>query len=91
MIEIRVMMPRYFYTAGRKNLAQDLYTQNNIYLNFNFIDNLNVYKSFVYNKNFDQADLILIPYDRVEKTPIRTFTFQQNVSSIFDQLISPII
>ena len=91
MIEIRVMMPRYFYTAWRKNLAQDLYTQNNIYLNFNFIDNLNVYKSFVYNKNFDQADLILIPYDRVEKAPIRTFTFQQNVSSIFDQLISPII
>lgn len=91
MIEIRVMMPRYFYTAGWKNLAQDLYTQHNIYLNFKFIDNLNVYKSFVYNRNFDQADLILIPYDRVEKTPIRTFTFQQNVSSIFDQLISPII
>ena len=31
-MEINVMMPRYFYTAGRKRLAQDLYTQNKIYL-----------------------------------------------------------
>ena len=91
ILEIRVMMPRYFYTAGWKNFAQDLYTQQKIYINFKFIDNLNVYKSFVYNKSFDQADLILIPYDRIEDTPNRTFTFQQKLDSVFDQLISPII
>lgn len=90
-LEIRIMMPRYFYTAWRKNFAQDLYAQQRIYINFNFIDNLNVYKSFVYNNSFDQADLILIPYDRVESVPIRTFTFQQDLSTVFDQLISPIV
>ena len=39
--EIRVMMPKYFYTAGWKNFAQDLYQQQNIYMNFKFVDNLN--------------------------------------------------
>ena len=91
ILEIRVMMPRYFYTAGRKNFAQDLYTQQKIYIKFNFTDNLNVYKSFVYNSNFDEADLILIPYDRIENVPVRTFTFQQNLNTVFDQLISPIV
>lgn len=90
-VEIRLMMPRYFYTAGRKNFAQDLYTQQKIYIKFNFVDNLNTYKSFVYNNQFDQADVILIPYDRIENISTRPFTFQQNLSTAFDQLISPIV
>jgi hypothetical protein len=84
-------MPRYFYNSGRKKFAQDLYTQQKIYIKFDFIDNLNIYRSLLSDNNFYQTDLILLPYDWIENIQLRTFTFQQNLDSVFDPLISPII
>lgn len=89
--EIRVMMPKYFYTAGWKNFAQNLYAQQNIYMNFKFVDNLNEYRDSVTNTNFSWADLMLIPYDWIEDTPTRSFAFQQSLEFAFDQLVSPIV
>ena len=91
ILEIKVTMPRYFYNSGRKKFAQDLYTQQKIYIKFDFIDNLNIYRSLLSDNNFNQTSLILLPYDWIENIQLRTFTFQQNLDSVFDPLISPIV
>ena len=60
-------------------------------MNFIFIDNLNQYRDNLSNKSFNDADLVLFPYDWIESIAIRTFSFQQNISSEFDEFISPIV
>ena len=89
--EIKVMMPRYFYNAWWKKFAEDLYKNQKIYMNFIFVDDLNSYRDTLLNTNFSDADLFLYPYDRNEEISIRAFTFQQDISTAFDPLISPII
>ena len=71
--EIRVIMPRYFYTSGLKNFAEDLYNEENIYINFIFRNNLNTYRDEISNDNFSIADLMLFPYDWHEKVDTRSF------------------
>ena len=88
---IRLMMPRFFYTAWFKNFAQDLYSQQKVYINFTFVDDLNEYRDKVQNSDFSEADLLLIPYDRIDSIQSRSFSFQQNLESAFDQLLSPIL
>lgn len=87
---IKLLMPSYFYNIWRKNFAQDLYNDQNVYIDFSFIDNLNEYKDRLYNPNFTWWDLILLPYDRANEISTRSFSFQQNVWSVFDPLISPL-
>ena len=89
--QIRVMMPKYFYTAWWKSFAQDLYDTQQVYMNFIFIDDLNQYRDKLLNLNFNEADLILFPYDRIESVPIKPFSFQQSIKSEFDELVSPIV
>lgn len=60
-------------------------------MNFIFVDDLNSYRDTLLNTNFSDADLFLYPYDRNEEISIRAFTFQQDISTAFDPLISPII
>lgn len=90
-VEIRVMMPHYFYTQWRKNFAQDLYTEKKVYMNFTFIDNLNDYRDDITNEWFSDADLALIPYDRMEYINPKTFAFQKNVDTDFDKMVSSVI
>ena len=89
--EIRVMMPKYFYTSWWKSFAQDLYNTQKVYMNFIFIDNLNQYRDSLSSKDFNEADLILFPYDWIESIAIRPFSFQQSIKSEFDEFISPIV
>ena len=90
-VEIRVMMPRYFYSAWWKNFAQDLYKEKNVYMNFTFIDNLNDYRDNISDASFSGADLALIPYDWIEYVETRPFSFQKNIDTDFDNLVSPIM
>ena len=90
-IEIKLMMPHYFYTSGRKKFAEDLYDNQKIYINFIFIDDLNLYKKNLSNPDFSESDIFLFPYDWKEIVPTRPFSFQQNIQWSFDELISPII
>ena len=89
--EIRLMMPRYFYTAWWKSFAQKLYKDQKVYIKFEFVDNLDLYKTNISNKNFSWADIVLFPYDRIDNVPTRSFSFQQSVESAFDPLVSPIV
>lgn len=89
--EIRVMMPKYFYTEWWKSFAKDLYDSQNVYMNFKFIDDLNQYRDNLSDKNFGDADLILFPYDWIESIAVRPFSFQQSIKSEFDQFIAPIV
>lgn len=89
-IEIRVMMPKYFYNSWWKKFAEDLYNEKKVYMNFVFIDDLNAYKENLYKENFDEADLILLPYDRIDKVSTRVFS-PNNTESLFDQLIQPFL
>jgi hypothetical protein len=59
-------------------------------MNFSFIDNLNEYRDKLINNDFSGVDLFLYPYDRNEDINTRSFTFQQDISSAFDPLVSPI-
>jgi len=90
IIEIKIMMPRYFYNYGWKKFAEDLYNNKKIYMNFIFIDNLNFYREQLYDSNFTGADLFLFPYDWNEKVSTRIFSPQWNIESYFDPLLSPI-
>lgn len=89
--EIKVMMPHYFYTSGRKNFAEDLYKDQKIYINFIFIDNLNSYRDQLSNPDFSEADLFLFPYDRKENTDTRPFSPENDIQLFFDDFIFPII
>ncbi len=89
-IEIRVMMPKYFYNSGWKNFAQDLYSDKKIYMKFIFVDDLNIYRDKLSDLNFSEADLFLFPYDWHEKVSTRTFNPQQTLQSYFDELLTPI-
>lgn len=87
-IEINVMMPKYFYNAGWKKFAQDLYDDKNIYMNFVFINDLNWYRDKLYDTKFSEADLFLYPYDRNEK--VSTRSYEQNIEPYFDEILYPI-
>ena len=89
--EIRVMMPKYFYTSWRRKFAEDLYSDQKVYMNFSFVDDLNSYRDTLLNKDFSDADLFLFPYDRYDSVTTRSFTFQQDISPEFDPLISPLV
>lgn len=88
--EIRVMMPRYFYNAEWKRFAQDLFDEKKVYMNFMFVDDLNRYRSQLFNKDFSWADLFLFPYDWNEKVSTRSFSAQQSIQQYFDPLLSSI-
>ena len=90
-IEINVMMPHYFYTAWWKDFAQDLYEEKNVYMNFIFMDNLNDYRDAIIDEWFTDADLALIPYDWMEYIKPKTFSFQKNVDTDFDKMVSSVI
>jgi len=89
-IEIKVMMPKYFYNSGRKKFAEDLYSEQKIYMKFIFVDDLNLYRDQLFDTNFSDADLFLFPYDRNEKISTRTFSPQNNIQPYFDDLLIPI-
>ena len=89
-IEIKVMMPKYFYNLWWKNFAEDMYNNQKVYMNFSFIDDLNSYRNIISNENFSEADLFLFPYDRINKTPTRFFS-PNGTESYFDQFIQPIL
>lgn len=90
-VKINIMMPRYFYTAWWKDFAQDLYKEKNVYMNFIFIDNLNKYRDEIINEWFSDADLAMIPYDWMEYIKPNTFSFQKNVDTDFDKMVSSVI
>lgn len=85
------MMPHYFYTAWWKDFAQNLYEEKNVYMNFIFIDNLNDYRDAIIDEWFSDADLALIPYDWMEYIKPKTFSFQKNVDTDFDKMVSSVI
>jgi hypothetical protein len=87
-IEIKVMMPKYFYNSGWKKFAEDLYTDKKIYMNFILVDDLNFYRNQLSDPSFTGADLFLFPYDRNEKISTRTFVPQQSLKSYFDDLLA---
>jgi len=89
--EISVMMPRFFYSAGRKDFAQNLYESKKIYANFKFVDDLQEYQDLVSDSSFTWTDLILIPYDWLEDVSAKEFSFQQDLQSAFDSLVSVIV
>ena len=89
-VEIRVMMPRYFYNSEWKRFAENLYNEKKVYMNFIFIDDLNWYRDLLYNPEFSGADLFLFPYDWKEKILTRSFSAEQDIQSYFDQLLYPI-
>ena len=88
---INVMMPKYFYNAWWKSFAEDLYTNQKVYMNFSFTNDLNNYRDWLINNEFSEIDLFLYPYDRNDNISTRTFAFQQDISSEFDPLISSIV
>ena len=89
--EIRLMMPKYFYTTARKDFAKDLYSWENVHINFIFVDNLNQYRNNLSNNDFSDADIILFPYDWNEFIEIQTFSFQKSLKPAFDDFVSDII
>lgn len=89
-VEIRVMMPRYFYNSGWKKFAEDLYSDKKVYIKFIFVDDLYAYREELYSSDFSGADLFLFPYDRKEKVSTRSFSAQQDIQPYFDQLLSTI-
>ena len=88
--EIRVIMPRYFYTSGWKNFAEDLYNDQNVYINFIFRNDLNVYRDEISNNNFSIADLMLFPYDWNEMVDTKTFKPWSGFWSNFDPFVAKI-
>jgi hypothetical protein len=56
-------MPKYFYNSGWNEFAKNIYNEENILINFSFIDNLNSYRDLLSNSEFSGADLFLFPYD----------------------------
>ena len=90
-IKINVMMPKYLYSSGWKNFAQDLYEYKNVYMNFVFVDDLNLYRDQLYDIGFSGADLFLYPYDWNEKVATRSFSNEQSVQTYFDELLYPIV
>ena len=91
IIKISVMMPRFFYTEWWKNFAQDLYEAEKVYMDFTFTDNLNEYRDTITSKLFSDADLALIPYDRMEYMHPDTFSFQRNINTDFDEMVSSVV
>lgn len=89
--EIRLMMPKYFYTPERKDFAKDLYSWDKVHINFIFVDNLNQYRDNISNDNFSDADIILFPYDWNESIKIQTFSFQKSLKPAFDDFVINII
>ncbi len=78
--EIRLMMPKYFYTPARKDFAKDLYSWEKVHINFIFIDDLNQYRDSLSNSNFSDADIVLFPYDWNEFVKVQTFSFQKSLN-----------
>ena len=89
--DIRLIMPKYFYTPERKDFANDLYSWEKIHINFVFINDLNQYRDTLSNKNFSEADIVLFPYDRSELVKIQTFSFQKSLKPAFDDWVWDII
>ena len=59
-------------------------------MKFSFVDDLNSYRDVLIDNNYPDIDLFLYPYDRHEDISTRSFSFQQDISSAFDPLVSPI-
>ena len=89
--EIKVMMPKYFYTTWRENFKDELYNKEKVLINFIFIDNLNSYRNNLSDQNFSEADIFLFPYDWHELVSTQSFSFQKSLKPVFDDLLSPII
>ena len=89
--EIRLMMPKYFFTPAWKDFAKDLYSWENVHINFIFIDDLNQYRDNLSNPNFSDADIILFPYDWNEFVKVQTFSFQKSLKPVFDDFTDDII
>ena len=89
--EVRLMMPRYFYTPAWKDFAKDLYSWEKVHINFIFIDDLNQYRDELSNGSFSDADIILFPYDWNESVKIQTFSFQKSLKPAFDDFVADII
>ena len=86
-----IMMPQSFYTAWRKNFAEDLYKETKIVMNFVFVDSLLEYQDRVSDSSFSWADLLLIPYDWLSFVSARDFSFQQDLKPAFDPLIKEVV
>ena len=89
--EIKVMMPKYFYNSGWKKFAETLLNNENVYIKFIFIDDLNYYRNILYSPNFSEADLFLFPYDRNERISTRSFTAEQSIQPYFDEQLEYIL
>ena len=89
--QIRLMMPRYFYTPARRDFSKDLFSWDNVHINFIFIDDLNQYRDSLSNPEFSDADIILYPYDWHEFVNIQNFSFKKSLKSAFDDFVSNII
>lgn len=89
--EIRLMMPKYFYTPERKDFTKDLYSWEKVHINFIFVDNLNQYRDDLSDSNFSDADIILFPYDWNELIKTQTFSFQKSLKPAFDDFVSDVI
>ena len=89
--EIRLMMPRYFYTPERKTFKKDLYDEEKVHINFIFVDDLNSYRDNLSNANFSDADIFLFPYDWKESVNVQSFAFQKSLKPAFDDFVSTII
>lgn len=89
--EIRLMMPKYFYTSARKDFANDLYSWEKVHINFIFLNDLNEYRNRLSNENFSDADIILFPYDWNEFVKVQTFSFQKSLKPVFDDFTDDII
>ena len=88
--EIKVMMPKYFYTSWWRNFAKDLFDEQKIYMNFTFMDDLNFYRDLISDTDFSDADIFLFPYDWKEIVQTRAFSPESNMQWYFDSLITPI-
>lgn len=89
--EIRLMMPRYFYTPERKTFKKDLYDEEKVHINFIFVDDLNSYRDDLSKTNFSDADIFLFPYDWNESVNVQSFAFQKSLKPAFDDFVSIII
>jgi len=88
---VRIMMPKYFYNSEWDKFKQDLYNDKKILINFILIDDLNSYREQLFDKYFWWADMFLFPYDWNDKVSKLIFSPQDDISSMFDELVSPII
>jgi len=92
--EIKIIMPKYLYNSWRNTLEEDLLNNQNLKINYIFINDLNLYRNNLSNSSFSEADLFLFPYDRKDIIKTRTFSFGNNPAFDkldFDELIQPII